>query len=180
LRDFSLRYAIIKADQKTTGGIIMKKNKRTFWWPLLGVVISFIAAVLCNIGATADPAGEHPVLNMIMTLVFIAAWIYFFVCFKSNSKAAYIVSIVYWGYAFAYSVCCLLSFTDFGISLMEGIVLSGTPLILLDMALPAPLMGLPVVLGGGGLAVIFIISAVFLALSIYRLCKQASSRKAEE
>ena len=146
---------------------MMKKDKRTFWLPLLGVALSFIAAVLCNIGATADPAGEMPILNMIMTLAFIAAWIWFFVSFRSTSKAPFIISLVYWAFVLLYAAVYL------GVIPFDVYIPTETPLVLVPMALLAPLMGLIVVLESVGIAAVLILGAVFTGLSIYRLCKKS-------
>ena len=146
---------------------MMKKDKRTFWLPLLSVVLSFIAAVLCNIGATADPAGEMPILNMIMTLAFIAAWIWFFVSFRSTSKAPFIISLVYWAFVLLYAAVYL------GVIPFDVYIPTETPLVLVPMALLAPLMGLIVVLESVGIAAVLILGAVFTGLSIYRLCKKS-------
>ena len=149
---------------------MMKKDKRTFWLPLLGVALSFIAAVLCNIGATADPAGEMPILNMIMTLAFIAAWIWFFVSFRSRSKAPFIISLIYWAFVLLYAAVYLGGLSWLSV---DAFFLTGTPLVLVPMALLAPLMGLIVVLESVGLAAVLILGAVFTGLSIYRLCKKS-------
>ena len=150
---------------------MMKKDKRTFWRPLLSVVLSFIAAVLCNIGATADPAGEMPILNMIMTLAFIAAWIYFFVSFRSRSKTPFIISLVYWAFVLLYAAVNNLGVLSW--LSVDAFFLTGTPLVLVPMALLAPLMGLIVVLESVGIAAVLILGAVFTGLSIYRLCKKS-------
>ena len=140
----------------------MTEEKRRFWLPLTGLLLASAAAVICNIAATADPAGELPVLNLVMTLIFIATWVLFFVYYQSRSKAAYIVSLVYWSFALLYGLACVFP------AVME-LFQFASPLMLVIMALLAPLMGLIVVWDFAGMILLFVISAVFTGLCIYRI-----------
>ena len=140
----------------------MTEEKRRFWLPLTGLLLASAAAVICNIAATADPAGELPVLNLVMTLIFIATWVLFFVYYQSRSKAAYIVSLVYWSFALLYGLACVFP------AVME-LFQFASPLKLVIMALLAPLMGLIVVWDFAGMILLFVISAVFAGLCIYRI-----------
>ena len=140
----------------------MTEEKRRFWLPLTGLLLASAAAVICNIAATADPAGELPVLNLVMTLIFIATWVLFFVYYQSRSKAAYIVSLVYWSFALLYGLACVFP------AVME-LFQFASPLMLVIMALLAPLMGLIVVWDFAGMILLFLISAVFAGLCIYRI-----------
>ena len=140
----------------------MTEEKRRFWLPLTGLLLASAAAVICNIAATADPAGELPVLNLVMTLIFIATWVFFFVYYQSRSKAAYIVSLVYWSFALLYGLACVFP------AVME-LFQFASPLMLVIMALLAPLMGLIVVWDFAGMILLFVISAVFAGLCIYRI-----------
>lgn len=140
----------------------MTEEKRRFWLPLTGLLLASAAAVICNIAATADPAGELPVLNLVMTLIFIATWVFFFVYYQSRSKAAYIVSLVYWSFALLYGLACVFP------AVME-LFQFASPLMLVIMALLAPLMGLIVVWDFAGMILLFLISAVFAGLCIYRI-----------
>ena len=140
----------------------MTEEKRRFWLPLTGLLLASAAAVICNIAATADPAGELPVLNLVMTLIFIATWVFFFVYYQSRSKAAYIVSLVYWSFALLYGLACVFP------AVME-LFQFASPLMLVFMALLAPLMGLIVVWDFAGMILLFVISAVFAGLCIYRI-----------
>ena len=140
----------------------MTEEKRRFWLPLTGLLLASAAAVICNIAATADPAGELPVLNLVMTLIFIATWVLFFVYYQSRSKAAYIVSLVYWSFALLYGLACVFP------AVME-LFQFASPLMLVIMALLAPLMGLIVVWDSAGMILLFVISAVFAGLCIYRI-----------
>ncbi len=140
----------------------MTEEKRRFWLPLTGLLLASAAAVICNIAATADPAGELPVLNLVMTLIFIAMWVFFFVYYQSRSKAAYIVSLVYWSFALLYGLACVFP------AVME-LFQFASPLMLVIMALLAPLMGLIVVWDFAGMILLFLISAVFAGLCIYRI-----------
>ena len=140
----------------------MTEEKRRFWLPLTGLLLASAAAVICNIAATADPAGELPVLNLVMTLIFIATWVFFFVYYQSRSKAAYIVSLVYWSFALLYGLACVFP------AVME-LFQFASPLMLVIMALLAPLMGLIVVWDSAGMILLFVISAVFAGLCIYRI-----------
>ena len=140
----------------------MTEEKRRFWFPLTGLLLASAAAVICNIAATADPAGELPVLNLVMTLIFIATWVFFFVYYQSRSKAAYIVSLVYWSFALLYGLACVFP------AVME-LFQFASPLMLVIMALLAPLMGLIVVWDFAGMILLFLISAVFAGLCIYRI-----------
>lgn len=140
----------------------MTEEKRRFWFPLTGLLLASAAAVICNIAATADPAGELPVLNLVMTLIFIATWVLFFVYYQSRSKAAYIVSLVYWSFALLYGLACVFP------AVME-LFQFASPLMLVIMALLAPLMGLIVVWDFAGMILLFVISAVFAGLCIYRI-----------
>ncbi len=140
----------------------MTEEKRRFWLPLTGLLLASAAAVICNIAATADPAGELPVLNLVMTLIFIATWVFFFVYYQSRSKAAYIVSLVYWSFALLYGLAC-------GFPAVMELFQFASPLMLVIMALLAPLMGLIVVWDFAGMILLFLISAVFAGLCIYRI-----------
>ena len=140
----------------------MTEEKRRFWLPLTGLLLASAAAVICNIAATADAAGELPVLNLVMTLIFIATWVLFFVYYQSRSKAAYIVSLVYWSFALLYGLACVFP------AVME-LFQFASPLMLVIMALLAPLMGLIVVWDFAGMILLFLISAVFAGLCIYRI-----------
>ena len=140
----------------------MTEEKRRFWLPLTGLLLASAAAVICNIAATADPAGELPVLNLVMTLIFIATWVFFFVYYQSRSKAAYIVSLVYWSFALLYGLACVFP------AVME-LFQFASPLMLVIMALLAPLMGLIVLWDFAGMILLFVISAVFTGLCIYRI-----------
>ncbi len=142
----------------------MTNDKKRFRLPLIGLIAASAAAVVCNIGSTADPAGEIPGLNLIMTLVFIAAWVLFFVYYQSRSKAAYIVALVYWGFVLLYGVACAAP------ALME-LFQFASPLMLVIMALLAPVMGLIVTWDFGGVALLMLAAAVFTGLSIYKLYK---------
>ncbi|MBQ9505874.1 MAG: hypothetical protein IJR51_01845 [Clostridia bacterium] len=142
----------------------MTEEKRRFWLPLTGLLLASAAAIICNIAATADPAGERPALNLVMTLIFIAAWVLFFAYYQSRSKAAYIVGLVYWGFVLLYGITCVFP------AVME-LFQFASPLMPVIMALLAPLMGLIVMWDFAGVALLFVISAVFAGLSIYKLCK---------
>ena len=150
----------------------MQTEKRRFRFPLIVLLLVFVAAAACNLGATADPAGERPALNLVMTLVFIAAWALFFVCFQSRSKAAYIVSLVYWAFVFLYAA------VNLGLIPFDAYIPTGTPLVLVSMALLAPLMGL-LLFSGAGILLVFLIAAAGVGLSIYRLCKKSDAKTEE-
>ena len=141
----------------------MQTEKRRFRLPLIVLLLVFVAAAACNLGATADPAGERPALNLVMTLVFIAAWALFFVYFQSRSKAAYIVSLVYWVFVLLYAA------VNLGLIPFDAYIPMGTPLVLVPMALLAPLMGL-LLFGGAGILLVFLIAAAGVGMCIYRLC----------
>ena len=143
----------------------MTKEKRRFWLPLAGLLLAFAAAVACNIGSTADPAGEMPALSLVMTLIFITAWVLFFVYYQSRSKAAYIVGLVYWLFILLYAASCVFP------SVLELMQYAG-PLTIVFMALLAPIMGLIVTWSYAGMIMLFIISAVFAGLCIYRIRKK--------
>ena len=146
----------------------MSNDKRRFWIPLIGLLLAFLAAGFCNFGACVDPAGEIPVLNTIMAVVFIAAWCLFFVVFRSQSKAMYVVSLVYWVLMLACEPAIAL--------------LTETPFILVAIFLCAPMMGLFVtdVISDHeniGMIVYLVICVGFAVWSIIKLKKQKASTK---
>ena len=147
----------------------MANNQKQSRIPLIGLLLASAAAVLCNLGSTADPAGELPALNMIMTVVFIAAWICFFIFYKSASPVIYIVSLVYWAFVLAYGIACVLP------ALPDVTRFTG-PFILVFMVLLAPMMGPVVVFGPAGTAVLVLAAAAFTGLSIYQLAVRRRAR----
>ena len=145
----------------------MSNDKRRFRIPLIGLLLAFIAAGACNFGACIDPAGELPVLNTVMAVVFIAAWCLFFIFFRSKSKAMYIVSLVYWVLML---VCQPLI-----------ALLTETPFILIAIFLYAPMMGLFVSdfameFENVGMILYPVICVGFAAWSIVKLIKHKTAK----
>ena len=153
----------------------MSNSKRRFWIPLIGLLLAFIVAIVCNVNSMVDSMGEKPAIEITVTVMFIAAWILFFIFFRSKSKAMYIISLVYWTLLLVYVTINILALMDISVDIY---IPTDTPLPIIPMMiLFSPMMGLfvaDVVIDNEMIffGLYFLICVVFTTISIIKLKKQ--------
>ena len=153
----------------------MSNNKRRFWLPLIGLLLAYIVATVCNVGSLIDPMGEKPAIEITMTMIYIAAWILFFIFFQSKSKAMYIICLVYWTSLLVSAAIDILELIDVPV---DKYIPMEMPLVIIPMM--APMMGLfaaDVVINNEMIffGLCFLICVVFTVLSIIKLKKRNST-----
>lgn len=140
--------------------------------PPLGILSAYILSLLCNFSAAICATAIQIPMHITATVLYLSAWILFFIFCKSHTKTLYRLAFIYWLCVLIYAtgnLFCVIFNTGFSVIGFANIIIAG---------LIAPLMGiyllpgnndmLPAILGA-------IIPAAFAAICIIKISRSAKA-----